>query len=427
MAEHRSLLTDEENAALEIHEAMPRARALEAWMAYAALNGIDTDRLVAGVERIRGMTKKQLKKVRKSLAAATRVPDFMPMAIPEMSEEGEPSVLALVEPLESRSVQNPEDSLHLVVTAPRSEEEEIDDRQMSEQENLPIDDVAEREDLVSGSSELAESSRAWVLKLIPDYIFDGKSVEQIAEDIYDKMGRPQTRKQPNGHKIDPINRIIMRLEGNSNSAIAQTDQVSADSVHQWFYTFVEKRFSSNSAQQEQASAPSKAETDLDSDALLKAHFANRKPLSTSVEINKDDDEPHELLADRFAEVADFDSLRKAAFFGYINPHPRGKELTLAREQMIASLRNFVEKTIAPLPQLLEHFKTNERTRMQQLFGVKVEDGKVTSMPKLQHVDMLEHAERNGLDKAKVTESLFSALEKLADMLEEAVTNPAIAK
>lgn len=451
MGEHESLLTDKEREALELHEALPRAKALDAWIAYAALNGFEKDQLTAGLDHIRTMSKAQLKRLRKDLAAATRLLDYMTMAATEVdTEAGDHATLSLVERLSLSVASETESNLDQETDEPSQEEQPQAEDESSEPEfaiekypptaipDEPIEAIAKTAQLASEEivdDLIAEASKRWIRESLKIEVSDNISLEDMVQKIIQIANPPASRmgKGHNGNYIDAAERVRQKLLGKTYAQISSLEEGSTPgAVQQWFAVRIIRaiREASNDEATPDKAQPSLSEVEpedeLDSDAILKEHFAKRKPVSLPVEYKKEEEEPHEALATRFAELAGFDSLQKAAFFGYINPRPTNKELNPNRERMINVFKKFVEDTLAPLPVVLQRFDKEQSARIQHLLGVNVKDGKVGSTQKFQHIDMLEYAQRNGHDTARVSESLFSALENLADMLEDALTDPAVA-
>lgn len=244
MTERESLLTENERMALEVHEALPRAKAIQAWMTYAALQNFDADRLAVGVDEIRNMSGKRLKRVRKDLAAATRLLDDMVAASYENPIQVE-QCIAITEVVEvpTPDVLADDDAADEAVLTV-DEQPEIESLKDEDAEGLgmsapdvPAEQGSDDEVEVVG---LSETGRSWVIKLFSKYDFDDKSVEAIAQDIYARMGEPKTRNF-SGKRIDPVYRITLRLIGKTNSDIAVVDEVSVSAVDQWFRNFVEKR------------------------------------------------------------------------------------------------------------------------------------------------------------------------------------------
>jgi len=439
MAEHESLLTDKEREALELHEALPRAKALDAWIAYAALNGFEKDQLTSGLDHIRTMSNAQLKRLRKDLAAATRLLDYMTIAAIEVdTEDGDHATLSLVERLSSSVADETKSDLDQETDEPSEPEFAIEKYPPTAIPDEPIEAIAETAQLTSEEivdDLIPEASKHWICESLNMEVPDDISLEDMVQKIIQTANPPASRmgKGHNGNYIDAAERLRQKLLGKTYAQISSLEEGSTPgAVQQWFAVRIIRaiREASNdeaAPDKAQASLPEiEPEDELDSDTILKEHFAKRKPVSLPVELKKEEEEPHEVLATRFAELAGFDSLQKAAFFGYINPRPTNKELNPNRERMIDRFKMFIEETIAPLPVVLQRFDKEQSARIQHLLGVNVKDGNVGSTQKFQHIDMLEHAQRNGHDTARVSESLFSALENLADMLEDALTDPAVA-
>lgn len=250
MADQESLLTDNEQRALAVHEDLPRARAIQAWMTYAALQNFDADRLVVGVEEIRNMSPKRLKRVRKDLVAATRLLDDMMAASYDMPIQAEQCIPGS-EPVSELAVDALVSNEKTEAAPSVDEKPEALPHEASVSEvvtDQPDEVIAE---LVAESIEtdspttldpvLSEQGKVWVAKLIAGYEFGEKTIDEVARDIYVMMGEPKTR-LVGGKKIDPLERITQRLMGESNTEIALRDEVSPSAVSQWFKSFVEKKF-----------------------------------------------------------------------------------------------------------------------------------------------------------------------------------------
>ena len=205
--ERPSALTHIEELALEVQSSLPVALAITALDRYAQVNKLDSEWVDQTAEAMRTMSPKQLKKLRKSLSAAAMLSELMPDLTP-------------------------------VVQLPDAEEISVANEPLVAAESQAADSV---EHAGGVESDISESGMQWVLKLIPDYEFEGMTARKIANDLYRRMGQPKTRAF-GGKKIDPLERMRQRIRGATTSEIAAASDASPQSVDMWFRNFVNARF-----------------------------------------------------------------------------------------------------------------------------------------------------------------------------------------
>ncbi len=220
-SERPSALTDIEVLAIEVQANLPTALAIAALDRYGQTAELDAESVERYAEAMRTMSPKRLKKLRKALNGAAKLPKLLPKI--ERSSEAEVA--------EERSLDD-------MPTATTAETPEIIDTQVAEPESV-LSDTPEL--VLNDEADVSEFGKTWVLKLIPDYDFDGKTAQDIATDLYTRMGEPKTRTK-DGKKIDPLERIRRRIQGVTDNEIAAGDGSTPASVQLWFRNFVNSRF-----------------------------------------------------------------------------------------------------------------------------------------------------------------------------------------
>lgn len=246
--ERPSVLNDIESLSLEMEKARPIALTLVALEAYAESVNMPAPDIERHADMIREMEPTRLKRMRKALNAAAELSQLLELTTPEEVHE-EPDVpVAPVDEAVEPHPQEPTLASEEVIVQP--------DESVAESTEASEADASHE----TPGSDLSESGRAWVRRLLPDYDFtdkktrQDKTARQVANDLYKQMGEPKTRAY-GGKKIDPLARIRQRLRGMTNGEIAEQDRVSREAVSQWFKTFVDKRFSSQPEEIETSRPP----------------------------------------------------------------------------------------------------------------------------------------------------------------------------
>jgi hypothetical protein len=294
MAEELSLLSSTERIALDLEEALPRARAIQAWLRLAAERELPDLITEQGVDYLRTLSQKRLKRIRRELASATKLIDDMPFAFLESRDE-----TVAEKPEDARDVVGGETKNDLELSEQASEAiehqssavvdpslEDFDfsspfgldvlDTVVDVDEPNPPDTLEDKEVAQGESSEvLAASGLEWAKKLLgDDYDFTDKSLEDVANDVYVRAGSFRTRRQPGGGKIDPIERIILRLQGVGNGDIARKDNVDVRSVWGWFNDRIDSKIITPSAQ-----SLSESESESESESMLTESPLSNEQLS----------------------------------------------------------------------------------------------------------------------------------------------------
>lgn len=373
MAEELSLLTTVEHEALEIREALPRARAIQAWVNLAVRRELSEDTMRQGVDYLRSLSPKQLKKIRKGLVSATGLIDEMPFVF-EVSV-GVPKDVLSENPDESIDDAGPGQTadvalLQPVEGQPGSTAEQFDTTNAN-------DTISASDHEANESTALSEIGLKWARRVLGDtYDFDDKTVEDVARTIYEAAGTFSTRTQGDGRKIEPLSRIQRRLEGKSNKQIAEEEGYTHASVNQWFRHRIDINASRADAMSLTETADSVTESGSDivvssQETYHDTHDALQDgpiDLATlarlwSAEMGLDQDEEEHL-----AQTLD------SSF---------GIELDGVHKSVRHRFRLFMKDRLPPLESSELDLDSNEKARLGALFGRVKEDGQYvfTAAPK----------------------------------------------
>lgn len=411
MGEHSPLLTEAERQALElrdIRQHVSRARAVEAMAVYATTVGLDGEAVEAELERIREMSPKALKRLRKQLVAVTEL--TLRIKISEQPTDEMFDVAPVV------------DTSHLAPTTP----EDVTDSETLETSQLSHDDSTYDHIETDSSHELAEqgnhpltteihqSGLRWAKKLLgDDYDFEHIDARTLAEVIYDAAGSFQTRRQKNGKKIDPISRISKRLRGMTDEQIAEAEGYNTGSVGQWFYTAVSRNINLHRETSEikEQSIPESEQRFIPSPSMIP-----KQRMETIPEVSVD----HAALANVWADKMKLSEDDREYLVQVLDPRYM-LELSGTHKNVRHHFRLFMKDMLPELEDSDLQLDSNEIVRLNALFGrVKIEgEYKYQASP----LSAFEVIQDNGYVVPQRRNELLMALQKLHDYMSAQTSRP----
>lgn len=416
MADVESLLTDNEQRALELHEDLPRARAINAWLTFAALQNFEADRLLRGVEEIRSMPLEQLKQIRKDLAASTRLLDAMPSTRHDIEDVSIPEPLKLVSPSElgAASIENtvkPEDEI-----AARSiidEDLEAPDAPITETHPstelsaVAASNTEEPGGLVETAGFSSGSGMKWAQDLLKLDSLDGFSKDDIVTLIIDRtQPKPAFVKGNKDHPIDLAKRIRQRIEGFDYAAIAATEEdVTRGAVQIWFSVNIIKPLKrlDSEIMIERQSPPEPEPEPIRVPTPL--HIKPQR-----IEYTKPVDVDLTTFANRWASEIGFTPDEAESLIDVLNPDYT-LELNGVHRQVRHRFRIYMRDNLPELESSDLDLTTNEIARLNQLLGRSKtdDDYKYDLLPK----SAREVSTERGYLVPQKRDELLLALEKVA--------------
>jgi hypothetical protein len=425
--ERPPLLSDIEALSLEVEKARPVAMTLVALEAYAQSVDMPGAEMERHADAIREMGPKRLKRLRKSLHAAAELAELLDLTESiEQTEEASPSP-EIFEPVEPTMSNTP-------VEPGMTEAELLADTP----EPMPDEPAPETPEGISSPeasrTDLSESGKEWVLKLVPNYDFEDKrnhrekTARQVAGELYRMMGEPKTR-MTGGKQIDPLARIRQRLRGMSNADIASQDGVSSQAVNQWFKAFVGKRFSTspedivttdgaNDGSELETTSQDSVEVDIAIDAVPAVVRTDPRPVPSLLDVRARSSALGELsisladtkpFAEYWAKEMKLDSDDTELLIQVLDPG-YSFELTGSHRSKLHHFRQFIEKNLPKLEDSDLDLTTNEIARLVRLLGRTGSNGERAFTAKPQSAR--EVSMHDGYLVPQQRGELFSALEKL---------------
>lgn len=291
-------LTIAESESLQNKALRQQAKTIETFLSITALTGTPDADIQRGIDRIRELDKPTARRYGKQLLHTLQVfSDLLPQelnsdeSIVEPEQSSEPTQLG--EPIETPIEDKSNDQL-VEKSSPLSEEE--------------IDTIEEP------VQTLPPRGHKWAKMLLGSEVdLDKYTIYEIAEMIYDKAGRPVSRKKgPSGRvEVDPIQRIVGRLKGMNNRVVAQNEGSNEAAVSFWISTKIITPI------RKMGSEESQPDTETPELAILPAIDTQGK-----VEDSEDNN-----------EISALDDENSAAFEGLINAN-------FTREEAVALLECF---------------------------------------------------------------------------------------
>lgn len=409
MAEEFSLLSSIEQDALEVRDALPRARAIQAWLQLVTERELSQEVAALGADYLRTINAKQLKRIRKELVVATKLFGYMPLAF-ESSEGG-----MIAEPLVFQVTSGSVSTDALPTSQMYEDVGQVGDSELDVAQPLDEIDDGLSADTENGTMEAAECTSTALtpkgmklaVQLLGDsYDFTDKAIDDIADDIYRKAGSPKTFVK--GHKdqpIDGIERIKLRLLGLSNAEAAEKVDTTAGAFQIWFSVNVYKNIAKaahglETLEQEPATDTASPEdevlvTELEKSAERLDHVALAKHWSKEMGLDQDEEE-------HLIQVLD------SSF---------GIELNGVHKSVRHRFRLFMKDRLPPLESSDLDLDSNEIARLGALFGRGRQDGEYvfTMAPKSAY----DIAHENGYLVPGVVAQLESALNKLYRYMSDA--------
>lgn len=467
-------LTIEELGLLGEHDKVSRTRTLDAWLVYAAANGFDDEATEEGLDTIRRYPAERLKPLRKALVSAARLPDLL-AAAPTAPSKIEPADIAYIAP-----GQEPIDSIELPEVAeatvehgldgpePSAMPEDVHEEQAAEAEETvdPMlnghDDGAKVEHQSDESLGLSKVGLTWLTSLFPDDTiarFKTMPPEQIAAEIVTIAQPPQSYVEGDKSKpVDAASRIARRLRGMSYEAIGREDGTSAAGVQVWLSKSVTKPIKSGSGTPQgvedrneptepaQSIDDSKVATELtpEEDGQQELELSDRtqpdeqveadltavdeQPVPTPIEKIvertlptydiRPDDSPQMIITERLTKLIDLDTMSRIAMYGYLNPRPQTPGLNDNRIAVIEKLIVNIEEELGGVLTVIGSMEQGDADTLLQILGLKIDNGTVLTSVKKTHSDLLEKVRSDEAAK-EVSDTVFGAMDKLADMFESA--------
>lgn len=436
MIDSNNYLSPAESEALTNDALRQHAKAIDTFLALAALTSIPEPRIAQGVEAIRDTDKAQAKKLRKHfMQTIAALAELLPDApvVPEETSE----TLETVRAVEEREVVP--DDVAAEETSGVAEEETPEVLTAVEAAEEAVVDNDEVSASPAGTVEVPEAQKPeertiskWAQDALGDYSeaeLREMSSQEIAELIYKQAGSPPTRRQQNGYKANPVERIRRRVEGVSISEIAERDGTSPAAISQWFIKMGQRARhqdiseTPNETQAHGVLIASESEKSDEAQAVTPAAeveaphpVAAPSPLLFSrrqVEVQVVPDVDHAALAKGWAEEMELDYEQTEALQDVLDPN-YSLELNGIQRQVRHRFRTFITERLPQLESDELGLDTNEIARLNYMFGrAKTSEGyRYQEKPHTVHQAAMDH----GYFVPSRRNEALSALQKVSDFL-----------